>query len=71
MKKRYLTVESIAFTNLNNAEFLQLMRRVIARLPRKQSTSGEESQPSVQSADDEDAEISEELYIDKELVECR
>ena len=69
MKKRYLTVESIAFTNLNNAEFLQLMRRVIARLPRKQSTSGEESQPSVQSADDEDAEISEELYIDKELVE--
>lgn len=69
MHKEYLKVETINVARLNNAEFLQLMRRVIARLPRKQSTSGGEDQPSVQSADDEDAEISEELYIDKELVE--
>ena len=70
MHKKYLKVETINLSRLNNAEFIKVMRRIISRLPRKQSTSGEEGQPSVQSTEDnEDAEISEEMYIDKELVE--
>ena len=67
MHKRYLRIETIALSHLNNAEFLKLMRRVIFRIPRKASSSGGEDLPEVQSADTE--EISEEVYIDQELVD--
>lgn len=67
MHKRYLRIETIALSVLNNAEFLKLMRRIIFRIPRKASSSGGEDLPEVQSADME--EISEEVYIDQELVD--
>ena len=67
MHKKYLRIETISLSRLNNTEFIKLMRRIIFRLPRKTSSSGEEDLPEVQSADTE--EISEEVYIDKELVE--
>ena len=67
MHKRYLRIETIALSHLNNAEFLKLMRRIIFRIPRKASSSGGEDLPEVQSADME--EISEEVYIDQELVD--
>lgn len=69
MKKAYLEVEKVYLRDLQNAEFIGLLQRSITLLPRKQPSGGGEG-PSVQSLDTqaEDAEISDSMYIDDELV---
>ena len=72
MKKSYLEVEEIYLRGLQNAEFISLLQRAITLLPRKQSSGGEDGQPSVQGLDTQaetEGEISDSMYIDDELVE--
>lgn len=60
------------FSRLQNAEFISLLQRAITLLPRKQSSGGEDGQPSVQGLDTQaetEGEISDSMYIDDELVE--
>ena len=72
MKKNYLCVEEVMLSRLQNAEFISLLQRAITLLPRKQSSGGEDGQPSVQGLDTQaetEGEISDSMYIDDELVE--
>lgn len=69
MREKYLRVESLSLSRLNNAEFIGFMHRVLGLLPEGEGSGTDEGYPEVSSLSTAEASDISSLYIDAGLIE--